>query len=93
MALLASATTAVSGRVTGSMIIPLSARFTFLTSWACFSIDIFLCKTPIPPSLAMAIAIEDSVTVSIAADTIGTLMVIFRVNFVWIDTSLGRTSE
>ena len=32
MALLASATTAVSGSVTGSMIIPLSALFTFLTS-------------------------------------------------------------
>ena len=31
--------------------------------------------------------------VSAAADTIGTLMVIFRVNFVWIITSLGRTFE
>ena len=32
MALLASATTAVNGSVTGSIIIPLSALFTFLTS-------------------------------------------------------------
>ena len=31
----------------------------------------FLCKIPIPPSLAIAIAIDDSVTVSIAAEIIG----------------------
>ena len=35
----------------------------------------------------------ESVTVSIAADTIGTLIVMFFVNFVWIFTSLGSTSE
>ncbi len=79
---LASLTTEFKGSVTGSMIIPLSARFTFLTFIACCSMVIFLCKTPIPPSCAMAIAIFDSVTVSIAAETIGTLMVMLRVNFV-----------
>ena len=78
----ASATVAVKGNVTGSKIIPDSARFTLLTSCACCSIVIFLCKTPIPPSLAMAIAKADSVTVSIAAEAIGTLMVMFLVNFV-----------
>jgi hypothetical protein len=39
-----------------------------------------------PPSWAI-IAIALSVTVSIAADTIGTLSVIFLENFVWILTS------
>ena len=39
----------------------------------------------------MAIAKADSVTVSIAAEAIGTLMVIFLVNFVCILTSLGST--
>ncbi|ETN97020.1 hypothetical protein P278_04470 [Zhouia amylolytica AD3] len=53
----------------------------------------FLCKTPIPPSLAIAIAIADSVTVSIAAATIGTFRVMFLVNFAWIFTSRGSTSE
>ena len=53
----------------------------------------FLCKTPIPPSLAIAIAIALSVTVSIAAETIGTFKVMFLVNWVFIETSLGRTSE
>ena len=41
----------------------------------------------------MAIAKADSVTVSIAAEAIGTLMVIFLVNFVCILTSLGSTWE
>ena len=81
MALLASATTAVNGNVTGSIIIPLSARFTLRTLAACCSIVMFLCSTPIPPSLAMAIAILLSVTVSIAADTTGILIVMFFVNF------------
>ena len=40
----------------------------------------FLCKTPIPPSCAIAIAILDSVTVSIAAATIGIFKVIFLEN-------------
>ncbi len=79
---LASKTFAVKGKVTGSVIIPLSARLTFLTSFACSAIDMFLCNTPIPPSRAIAIAIALSVTVSIAADTIGILIVMFRVNFV-----------
>ncbi|MNE26055.1 hypothetical protein D3C80_1194060 [compost metagenome] len=76
----ASPTVAVRGKVTGSIIIPDSALFTFLTSAACCSIVIFLCKTPIPPSCAIAIAIALSVTVSIAAETIGTFKVIFREN-------------
>ena len=65
--------------VIGLRIIPLSERFTRSTSAACRSIDMFLWITPIPPARAIAIAISDSVTVSIAAETSGTLSVILRV--------------
>ena len=91
--ILASPTVEFKGKVTGSMIIPASARFTFLTFAACCSIVMFLCKTPIPPSCAIAIAIELSVTVSIAAETIGTFNEIFLDIFDWILTSRGKTSE
>ena len=47
---LASETTEFKGRVTGSIIIPLSARFTLLILSDCCLIDIFLWITPIPPS-------------------------------------------
>ena len=53
----------------------------------------FLCKTPIPPSCAIAIAILLSVTVSIAAEIIGIFIEIFFENFVLIETSLGKISE
>ena len=71
---------------------PFSARFTFITSVACSSMLMFLCITPIPPSCAMAIASNDSVTVSIPAETIGMFKRILRVK--WVDklTSLGNTS-
>ena len=46
----ASLTIESNGKVIGSMIIPLSALFTFLTLLACSLMDMFLCKTPIPPS-------------------------------------------
>ena len=93
IAFLASATVEVNGKVTGSMIIPDSARFTLRTLAACCSIVMFLCKTPIPPSCAIAIAIALSVTVSIAADTIGTFNVIFLENLDLILTSRGSTLE
>ena len=86
----ASPTLAVNGKVTGSIIIPLSERLTLRTSAACCSIVMFLCKTPIPPSRAIAIAISLSVTVSIAAEIIGTFNVILRENFDFILTSRGR---
>jgi hypothetical protein len=41
----------------------------------------------------MAIAISDSVTVSIAAEIMGTFKVIVLVNFELIITSRGSTSE
>src|SRR6266550_2177436 len=49
--------------------------------------------TPIPPALAIAIAISDSVTVSIAADENGTLSGIPRVKNEPVLTSFGCTSE
>ena len=47
---------------------------TFLISLICLSIVKFLCITPIPPALAKATAILDSVTVSIAEDNKGILI-------------------
>ncbi len=49
--------------------------------------------TPRPPFCAIAIAIFDSVTVSIAADKIGILSLISLVKFVEMSTSLGRTDD
>ena len=46
-----------------------------------------------PPARAMAIAIRDSVTVSIAELTSGTRSVISRVSFDEVSTALGTTSE
>src|SRR5664280_1190695 len=53
----------------------------------------FLWITPIPPSLAIAIASSSSVTVSIAAETTGVLMRMFLENIELRSTSLGSTSE
>ena len=69
--LLISETVEFALAVTGLFMTPLSYFFTNLTCLAWSSIDKFLCMIPIPPSLASVIAIFDSVTVSIAADTIG----------------------
>jgi len=49
--------------------------------------------TPIPPSLASAIAIEDSVTVSMAAPTSGIFRGMFLENLLWISDSFGSMSE
>ena len=49
--------------------------------------------TPIPPVLAIAIAISDSVTVSIADEINGIAIEIVRVNWVLVSTSEGTTSE
>ena len=53
----------------------------------------FLWITPIPPCCAIAIASLDSVTVSIAAETIGVFTIILRENLLFNCTSLGSTSE
>ena len=79
--------------VTGLTIIPLSDRFTRSTSVACSSIDMFLWMTPSAPCCAMAIASSDSVTVSIAALTSGTLRRMLRENRVDTSTCVGTTCE
>ena len=53
----------------------------------------FLCSMPKPPAWAMAIAKPDSVTVSIAAETIGIFKRMLRVSQVEVSTSRGKTSE
>ena len=58
--------------VMGSNINPFSLRFTLRTWSACFSILMFLCKMPNPPSRARAMASDASVTVSMAALSMGT---------------------
>ena len=55
--------------------------------------DMFLWITPIPPARAIAIAISDSVTVSIAAETRGMLSGIPRVKREPVATSFGWVVE
>ena len=69
----ASRTDCSGWTVTGSTIMPDSERLTLSTSSACRSMLMFLWITPTPPNCAMAMAMLASVTVSIAADTIGRL--------------------
>src|SRR3989344_1734043 len=83
----------VEEMVVGLLIIQCSARFTFSTSAAWFSAERFLCITPIPPSRASAAAVACSVTVSIAALTIGMFRVILGVILVRRETSFGSTLE
>ena len=86
--------TVSSGRsVIGLRIMPLSDRFTRSTSAAWRSIDMFLCSTARPPARAIAIAISDSVTVSIAAATRGTRSSMPRLNRDATLTSRGWVSE
>ena len=67
-------------QVTGSVTMPASDRFTISTWPACSPTDRLRCNTPMPPARAIAMAIRDSVTVSIAELTNGTLSRIFLVS-------------
>ncbi len=87
--LTASRSVASGESLIGLRIIPLSDRLTRSTSAACRSIDMFLCSTPMPPARAIAIAMSDSVTVSIAAAISGTLSSMPRVKRDFVLTSLG----
>ncbi len=80
-------------RKNGSVITPFSERFTLSTSSACDSIDIFLWIIPIPPCLAIAIAMRCSVTVSIPALIIGMFSVTDLVRCVVKSIIFGVTSE
>ena len=84
----------VSGvTVNGSRITPDSNFLTLATCAACCATVMFLWMMPMPPSWAMAMAKRASVTVSIAAETIGSLSRRSRVRRVSSETSLGRTVE
>ena len=61
-----------------------STRLTRTTLAACSSTVRFLWMKPSPPCWAMAMAMADSVTVSIAEETMGTLSVMFRVSRVLV---------
>ena len=77
----------------GFTITPFSERLTLSTSSACCSIDIFLWMIPIPPSRAIAIAMRESVTVSIAAVMIGVLSLTVLVRLVPSFIILGVTFD
>ncbi len=67
----ASDTGASGDTVTGSTIMPDSERLTLSTSPACWASVRFLWTMPMPPSWARAMARWASVTVSMAAETMG----------------------
>ena len=77
----------------GSTIIPLWERLTILTISTCFSIVMLRWRIPIPPSRARAMARLASVTVSIAALTMGMLRGMLRVSLVCTLASLGSTVD
>ena len=81
----------VGESVIGLTIMPLSDRLTRSTSEACSSTDRFLWMMPMPPCCAIAIASRDSVTVSIAALSSGTLRRMLRVTHEVTSTALGST--
>src|SRR5512137_1831312 len=90
--------TAAESLAEGSMVMgsPTTADSNFFTLWtsaACSSTVRFLWMKPIPPLCAMAMAMRDSVTVSMAAETMGMLMVMLRVRRVAVSTDLGRMSD
>src|SRR5438270_3525081 len=89
----AFATGASGGSVTGSTIIPDSERFTLSTSATWSAIDRLRWTIPIPPSRASAIARRASVTVSIAAETIGIASSMRGVRRVAVETSFGSTCD
>ena len=79
--------------VTGSTIMPLSERFTRSTSSAWRSMVMLRCTKPRPPCRAMAMARRDSVTVSMAAETMGMFSEILRVRQVRVSASVGRMED
>ena len=89
----AARTGASGGSVTGSVIMPLWLRFTRSTSVTCSATERFRCTIPMPPCRAIAMARGASVTVSMAADTIGMLSWIFGVRCAAVLTSFGRTLD
>lgn len=75
LAQIASASVSVASGCTviGSVTMPDSERFTRSTWLAWSSMERLRCRTPTPPWRAIAIAMRDSVTLSMAADSSGML--------------------
>jgi hypothetical protein len=89
----ASDTSAAGPSVTGSVIIPDWLRLTRSTSATWSGIDRLRWMMPRPPARASAIAMRDSVTVSMAADTMGMASSIDGVRRVRVSTSVGSTAD
>ena len=89
----ACSTVSSGSTVMGSMIMPLSDFLTFSISSFWRSMLIFLCTMPMPPARAMEMAIADSVTVSIAAETSGIFREMDGVSQAVTSTTSGVTSE
>ncbi len=87
-----SATVASGVVVTGFVIMPDSERLTLSTCSAWSAMERLRCSTPRPPCLAIAIAMRDSVTVSMAEERRGAATVIRRLRRVLVSASLGMTS-
>src|SRR5438105_733221 len=79
--------------VTGFRIMPLSDFLTLSTSAAWSAGESTRWMIPIPPSRAIAMASRASVTVSMAALTMGMLIVMRRVNRVRVSVSAGKTED
>ena len=93
-AIVSSSSSVASGPiVTGLEMMPVCVRFTRSTWRAWSSMERLRCSTPMPPWRAMAIAIADSVTVSIAATISGTRSEISRVRRVVVSMSDGARSD
>ena len=93
-AVLSSSSSVASGpMVTGLSMMPVCVRFTRSTWSAWSSIERLRCSTPMPPWRAIAMAMRDSVTVSMAAETSGTRIEISRVRRVVVSMSDGARSE
>mmetsp|Transcript_14011 Transcript_14011/g.26180 ORF Transcript_14011/g.26180 Transcript_14011/m.26180 type:complete len:241 (-) Transcript_14011:197-919(-) len=79
LSLSSSCNVMVGGTQTGSRINPALNFFTRATSAACASTGKFVWITPMPPSSAIAMAMLDSVTVSMGLETMGVFRAIFFV--------------
>ncbi len=89
----ASARVASGCTVIGSVTMPDSERLTRSTWLTWSSTDRLRWSTPTPPRRAIAMAMRDSVTLSIAAESSGMLTRTLREMRDEVSTALGRTSE
>lgn len=79
--------------VMGLATMPDSERFTRSTWLAWSSMDRLRCRTPTPPWRAMEMAIRDSVTLSMAAESSGMLTRTLREMRDEVSTAFGSTAE